>query len=71
MRYYLAITSLSRPRVNKMAKYTATEIKNWDAMGCYIKCMPTWLPDRPLNYRTDSIWTRMKLAYNVLIGKVV
>lgn len=45
-------------------KYTATEIKHWDmAQG------PDWRPCRPMNHICDSIVTRIRHAFGVLIGR--
>jgi hypothetical protein len=45
-------------------KYTAKEIKNWDAdVG------PNWIPARPINYQYESWLSRIKNAWLVLTGR--
>lgn len=47
-----------------MSKYTAKQIKNWD-----VQQAPDWKPARPINYRYESIFFRIRLAFGVLTGK--
>ena len=55
-----------------MAKYTAKELKEHDNFSRVP--MPNakrayWYPARPENYRCDTLWQRLKLAWGVLCGK--
>lgn len=48
-------------------KYTAIEIKTSNVMSS--KDSNTWKPARGLNYQFESLYSRLKNAYFVLIGR--
>ena len=55
-----------------MARYTAKQLKEHESFSRVP--MPNakrayWYPARPENYRCDTLWQRLKLAWGVLCGK--
>lgn len=51
-----------------MSKYKPTQILRWD-VNRQSPHTGRWVPARSENYRADSLWTRLRLAWGVLIGR--
>lgn len=47
-------------------RYTANSIRRWN-VDCEFN--GKWIPARSLNYKYESLWSRIKNALFVLIGK--
>lgn len=53
-----------------MAIYKAFDIKRFDTESkIIIGQHDLWIPSRPINHRVDGVWSRIKAAWFVLIGK--
>ena len=53
-----------------MATYKAFDIKRWNSDSkVIVGQLDVWIPARPTNYRVDGLWSRLKQAWFVLIGK--
>ena len=48
-------------------KYTPSQIKKWDTTSNTIS--KGWLPSRSENHKFESLVSRIKNAWNVLVGK--